>query len=159
MLLDAASVAKIPATDLKPINSYTQTEPKAEAMQMAVADVNPSQAARWRLEAGETISLASAAAKAGLAEMTAGVKQGLTELDPNFITRQAEAKAAWEEKMLEQMNEQAGQLGEAREKQQHYFSRQSGNNTSGADYNRQFMQHFGNLSQQQNTPARRVLGK
>ena len=159
MLLDAASLARIPADTLKPVNPFSQTGPRAEAMQMAVADVNPAQAARWRMEAGETISLASAAAKAGLAELSPGAQKELAELDPDFITGQAEAKAAWEAKMLDQMSEQAEQLGEAREKQQQQFSRQAGNNTSGADHTRQWVQRWGNLTQQQNTPARRVVGK
>ena len=158
VLLDAASLARIPATDLKPINPWTQQGDRAQAMQMAVTQVNPAQAARWRLAAGESLSLASAAAKAGLVELTPGAQKELYELDADAITGAAEAKAVWEAKMLDQLSEEAGKLGEAREKQTQAFARQAGNSTSGSHI-RDFYRRLGisDPNQLGSIPAKRII--
>lgn len=161
-LLDAASLAQIDPTGLKPINPYTQTGERAQAMQMAVVEVNPAQAARWRLEAGESVSLASAAAKAGLSPMTADAEKELSELDADFITGQQEAKARREAELLDQMEKRAEELAATREKQQASFARSAGQGGSASgQHNRDFLQRLGvqNASQLNNIPARRVLGK
>lgn len=160
VLLDAASLARIPATDLKPVNPWSQTGPRAETMRMAVSQLHPAQAARWRIAAGETISLASAAAKLGLAEMDAGTQKELAELDPDFVVKQQQDKESWEAKMLDQMTEEAGKLGEAREKQTQAFARQAGNSSNGS-HTRDFYRRLGITDPKQlgNIPARRLLNQ
>ena len=45
VLLDAATLAKIPASDLKLVNPFSQQGERAKAMQMAVQEISASQAA------------------------------------------------------------------------------------------------------------------
>ncbi len=142
VLLEAASMLKISASDLKPVNPFTQQGGRAELIQTAVASINPSQAARWRQEAGESASLEAAAVRAGLKEMSQAVHQELMQIDPDFITGQEEAKAAWEAKMLHDLEKGAERLAENRDKQQAAFQRQAGSNKAGGQYTREFTQRM-----------------
>ena len=127
-------------------------------MQTAVASLDPMQAARWRTEAGHGLSLGAAAAKAGISEMTNAQHEELMSLDADFRAGEEEAAARREADLLASLESGAAKLAEAREKQQAQFQRQGPNNSGGA-YTRDFVQRWGNLSQQQKTPARRLLGK
>ena len=151
---------KLNTSELKPVNPFTQQGSRAELIQTAVASINPAQAARWRQEAGESASLEAAAVRAGLKEMSQSVHQELMQIDPDFITGQEEAKAAWEAKMLHDLEKGAERLAENRDKQQAAFQRQAGTNTAGGQYNREFVQRFGGDARKlKNIPARRVVGK
>jgi len=160
VLLDAATLAKIPASDLKPVNPSSQQCDRAKAMQIAVQEINASQAARWRVEAGDSVSLAAAAAKAGLTEINRTVHEELSQLDADYITGQQEAAARREADLLDQMGKAADELAAKRDAQQQSFARQSGNNTGG-DHVRDFYRRMGvqNAAQLKGIPARRALGK
>ena len=129
-------------------------------MQIAVQEINASQAARWRVEAGDSVSLAAAAAKAGLTEMNRTVHEELNQLDADYITGQQEAAARREADLLASLEKGAADLAEAREKQQRSFAQQAGNN-SGGGHVREFYRRMGvqNAAQLKNIPARRLLGK
>ena len=159
VLLDAAKLARIPASELKPINPFSQQGERAKAMQIAVQEINACQAARWRVEAGDSVSLAAAAAKAGLTEMNRTVHEELNQLDADYITGQQESAARREADLLASLEQGASELAAAREKQQAQFKRESDSKKAGGEYNRQFIQRFGNAQQQQHTPARRLMGK
>ena len=152
-------MAKVDPSTLQAVNPFQKTGPKAQAIQIAAEQINPAQAARWRVESGETVSLAAAAAKAGLTEMNRSIHEELQQLDADYITGQQEAAARREADLLASLEKGANDLAEAREKQQAQFNRQSGNNQSGGGYNRDFIRRFGDHQQQQRTPARRVVGK
>ena len=124
-------------------------------------EISATQAARWRNEAGQSVSLLAAAAKAGLTELNRTVHQELSELDADYITGQQEAAARREADLLASLEKGADQLREAREKQQQAFSRSAGNNNSGSGYNRDFLRRVGvqNAAQLNNIPARRMLGQ
>ena len=118
-------MAKIDPAGLKPVNPFTQQGPKAQSLQVAVQEINASQAARWRVEAGESVSLAAAAAQAGLTEMSASrtVHEELSQLSADYITGQAEAAARREADLLQSFEKSANDLAAAREKQQQSFAR------------------------------------
>lgn len=159
VLLDAAQLAKIPAADLKPVNPFTQNGARAKTMQMAVQTVSPQMAAKFRFEAGDVVSLAAAAAKAGITEMNQAVHQELNELDADYITGQQEASSRREAELLASMEKGAADLASARERQQQVFARQSTAGTG--QHNRDFLRRMGvqNAAQLNNIPARRVVGK
>ena len=161
MLLDAATLAKIPVSDLKPVNPFSQQGERAKMMQMAVQEISAAQAARWRVEAGDSVSLAAAAAKAGLTEMTRTVHEELSQLDADYITGQQESAARREADLLASLEKGAADLQEKRERQQQSFARQSGNNTAGGEHVRDFYRRMGvqNAAQLKNIPARRALGR
>ena len=158
-LLDAASAARLDPSTLKPVNPWTQKGNTAETLQMAVQQNFPQMAAQWRVEAGESVSLAAAAAKAGITEMNPSVQKELSALDHDFIVGQQEAAARREADLLASLEQGASDLAAKREQQTAAHQRVAGNNTAGSGYNRDFIRRFGNAAQQQRTPARRVVGK
>lgn len=157
-LLKAASLAKIPASTLKPLNPWTQQGERAQAMQMAVAEVDAAQAARWRIAAGESISLASAAAKAGLTEMTSSAHEELSQIDADYITGVEEARARREADLLDRMEKETAELAAKREQQTQAFARQSGNSSRGSHV-RDFHRRLGITDPKQlaNIPARSII--
>ena len=160
VLLDAAQLARIPADGLKPVNPFSQNGNRASAMQMAVEEINPAQAARWRVEAGNSVSLAAAAAKAGLTEMNHTIHNELQQLDADYITGQQEASARREAELLASLEKGADDLAAAREKTQQSFARSAGKNDISGQANQQFLRQLGvKPSQLNNIPARRLLGK
>ena len=116
MLLDSARYAKQDPLALKPLYPFTQNGGTAETLQMAVSTLYPQMAARRRNEAGDTVSLAAAAAKAGLIEMNKSVHEELSQLDADYITGTQEAAARREAEMLAGLEKGADALREAREK-------------------------------------------
>ena len=68
VLLQAAQRLNINPSELKALNPWTQKGPRAEAMQMAVLEVNPAMAAKWRSESGDEISLKTVAYEHGLVD-------------------------------------------------------------------------------------------
>ena len=160
-LLDAATSAKLDPGSLKPVNPWTQKGATAQTLQMAVQQNFPQMAAQFRVEAGESVSLAAAAAKAGITQMNPQVEKELMELDSDFVVGQQEASARREAELLDQMAKGAADLAAQREAQQQSFARSSGNNSSGGGYNRDFLRRMGvqNATQLNNIPARRVAGK
>lgn len=159
-LLNAAKLAKIDPSGLKPVNPFTQSGERAQAMQMAVSEVDPAQAARWRIAAGETISLASAAAKAGLAGMTPAAHEELKSLDADYIAGAQEAEARREADLLDSLEKGAAGLAEKREAQQQAFARSAGKNSTGSHV-RDFHRRLGitNPAQLGNIPARRLTDR
>ena len=160
-LLDAASAARLDPSTLKPVNPWTQKGGKAEVLQMAVQEHFPQMAAQFRVEAGESVSLAAAAAKAGIVEMNPSVEKELSALDHDYIVGQQEAAARREASLLDSLEQGAEKLRETRERQQAQFQHQAGSNSSGGGYNRDFLRRMGvqNAAQLKNIPARRMLGK
>jgi hypothetical protein len=67
---------------LKLENPYAYQGPVAEAMQLAVSQLDPMQARVWRDAAGATMSLAAAAASAGLADRTPAIDAELARMNP-----------------------------------------------------------------------------
>lgn len=161
VLLDAASLAKIDPAGLKPLNPFTQQGPTAQSLQVAVQEINATQAARWRNEAGESVSLAAAAAKAGLVEMSRTVHEELSQLDADYITGQEESAARREADLLASLEKGAADLAAAREKQQQHFSQQAGRNTSGGQFNKEFLNRLGvqNAAQLKGMSTRRITGQ
>ena len=159
VLLEAAQVARMDPSNLKPLNPFSQNGTTAQTLQMAVQQVDPILAARWRNEAGESISLASAAAKAGLRPMTQSTHNELSSLDADYLAGQQEAAARREAQLLAGMEEATAELAAKREKQTQEFARQAGKNTAGGQFNREFVQRWGGAEQLSRTPARKLLGQ
>jgi len=114
LLLQAACVAKLDPSQLKPINPFTQQGGVARTMQSAVEQVNPSIAARWRVEAGETLSLQAAAAKQGIAQLTNAAHSELMTLDSSYREQHQQNMSKRESELLESMEKGAERLAEAR---------------------------------------------
>lgn len=161
-LYEASRVANIDPMRLKTVNPWTQQGKIAELMQVAVSETNPQLAARWRLEAGESVSLGAAAAKAGLLEMSKAQHQELMELDYDYRTGVEEAQARREADLLASMESKTEQLSEARRKRQEAAAKrarqpQGYDNTTG--HNAEFLRRIGGIQNLKGSPSRLIPGR
>ena len=83
-------------------------------MQMAVLEVNPAMAARWRSESGDEISLQTVAYEHGLVEGSKEVFDDLRAHSPAFVAQEQQKKEEWESKMLADMDAKAKELSVSR---------------------------------------------
>lgn len=128
---------------------------------MSVQANFPQMAAQWRVEAGESVSLAAAAAKAGISQMTPDVEKELLALDKDFIVGAEEAAARRDADLLAAMEQGAADLAAKREKQSAAHQRMAGSNTSSGQHVRDFYRRLGvtNGAQIQHMPTRRLTGR
>ena len=156
LLLTAAQQLKIDPNTLQVKNPFLLQGDTAVSMQTAISEIDPAQAARWRIEAGQSLSLGAAAAKAGLTPMTKETFDNLSQMDPDFLVGVEESRARREAEMLKSLEEGASQMAAKREAQQDAFRRQSGSASTG-QHNAAFLRRIGgpqNLKQS----ARRLIG-
>ena len=83
---------------------------------MAVLTLATQVAGRWRDEAGQTVSLAAAAAKAGLTQMNKFDDEELSQLDADYITGAQKAAARREAELLAGQKKGADQMHDLHEK-------------------------------------------
>ena len=114
VLLKAAERLNINPAELKPLNPWTQKGPRAEAIQMAVLEVDPTMAARWRTASGDELSLASVAYENGLMEGSKEIFDDLRAKSPAFVAMENQRRDEWESKMLKEMDDKALELSTAR---------------------------------------------
>ena len=116
ILLAAAEQLQLNPDTLQVKNPFLMDGKTAQSIQTAVSAIDPAQAARWRVEAGQSMSLGAAAAKAGLAQMTNRTHEELIQLDPDYLAGAQEAAAVREQKILADMEAEVVKLRERREK-------------------------------------------
>lgn len=142
-LLAAAQTLGINPNEMRAENPWKFKGPRAESIQAAIAQNNPGLAAKWRLDAGEKLSLGALAARDGITVMTNAQHQELLNLDPDYAAGAQEAKSRLEADLLAKMEASADQLAATREKQQQDFARSAGSNAAGGQYTQQFMRRIG----------------
>ena len=82
---------------------------------MAVLEVNPAMAAKWRTESGEEMSLKTVAYEHGLVEGDSQIFDDLRAHSPAFVAQEQEQISAWEQKVMADMDAKAKELSTARE--------------------------------------------
>jgi len=155
-LLTAARTLGINPNDLKAENPFKFTGPRAESIQAAVSEQNPTLAAQWRVDAGAKLSLGAIAARDGITPMSNSQHQELMEKCPDYATGALDSQARREAELLDKYSKAAEELATAREKQQKSFSQSSGNAQTGS-FNNDFLKRIGGR-QGLNMPARRLTG-
>ena len=81
ILADACRMAGIDATKIKPENPFERSGKTADFLQAAVAEIDPVQAAKWRVAAGGSLSLATMAELQAGDELSAAAQQDLWNHD------------------------------------------------------------------------------
>ena len=114
VLLQAAQRLNINPSELKALNPWTQKGPRAEAMQMAVLEVNPAMAAKWRSESGDEMSLKTVAYEHGLVDGDSQVFADLRAHSPAFVAQEEQKKEEWIQKQLADMDAKAKELAASR---------------------------------------------
>jgi len=116
LLLDAAQKLELDPSQLKVANPWTLSGPTAQSVQTAISELNPKQAAEWRQEAGETLSLAGAAAEAGLTPMSEATHNELMELSTEYQADWKQRRRLEEETIMRNMHHGMEEMRKHRER-------------------------------------------
>ena len=114
LLMRAAAYAKIPADQLKPEQPWKFEGKTAELLQMATEALDPVKAAKWRFEAGGSISLATQTAELGLQAHTKATKEEMLKHDPRAVIQEQAVKEQWVKDQLADMEEQVNKIQTAK---------------------------------------------
>ena len=103
VLYKACRQAGIDASRIKPNNPFEKSGGTASLLQAAVAQVDPAQAARWRVSAGGGLSIATLAELESGEQLSQQAQKDLWEHDAAFVVdyqkQQQESEAAMFKKM------------------------------------------------------------
>lgn len=125
VLVNAAQMTGNNPDKLKPSNPWLMSGPVAESMQLAVQALDPTLAARWSSEAGNSASLEAEAAKAGLIPLTNRAAESLASTDAAWLKEVQEQATRREAEQLAELETAADTLaarnanGPSPEQQQH----------------------------------------
>ena len=110
LLAKACRMAGIDATKITPANPYEKSGGTAGMLQAAVAELNPVQAAKWRVAAGGGLSLATMAELQSGQPLSESAQNDLYAHDPQFVrdVQQQQERAA--EDQLKQLEEKTAEL-------------------------------------------------
>ena len=132
LLLEAAQKLQLDPSQIKVQNPWTMNGSVAESIQTAISELDPKQAAAWRIEAGETLSLAGAAAQAGLAPLTKESHEELMELSADYQADYKQRRRAEEEQMMRNMHHGIEELREARARHMRWLGVKQGDTPTGS---------------------------
>ena len=111
LLANACRMAGIDATKITPANPFEKSGGTAGMLQAAVAELNPVQAAKWRVAAGGGLSLATMSELQSGQPLSESAQNDLYAHDPQFVrdVQQQQERAA-----EDQMNEMLQKTEELR---------------------------------------------
>ena len=107
VLVQACKAAGIDATKIKPENPFTKNGGTASMLKAAVAEIDPSLAAKWRVEAGSSLSLSTLNEIQSGGALSDAAKNDLWNHDPVFVTETIHEREKSEAAMLRQLEENA----------------------------------------------------
>ena len=84
-------------------------------LQAAVSEIDPAQAARWRVSAGQGLSIATMAEIQNGVELSERAMQDLWEHDAAFVADRLKQKQQAEENLLAKMEAESDRMRRARE--------------------------------------------
>ena len=85
LLNRACKMAGIDSRKISPSNPFEKSGSTAGMLQAAIAEIDPAQAARWRVAAGGSLSVATMAELQGGEELSAAAQADLWNHDPEFV--------------------------------------------------------------------------
>jgi len=85
LLNQACKMAGIDSSKISPTNPFEKSGSTAGMLQAAIAELDPAQAARWRVAAGGSLSVATIAELQGGEELSAAAQADLWNHDPEFV--------------------------------------------------------------------------
>ena len=86
VLYRACQSAGIDASKITPANPFEKSGGTAQLLQAAVSQVDPAQAARWRVSAGGGLSIATLAELESGAQLSQQAQKDLWEHDADFVS-------------------------------------------------------------------------
>ena len=110
-LLKICNLLKIDPDTIQNRNPFELAEsPIGKTIAMAADSEFPGQAAKWRAELEQGLSLNAAAAREGLIPITKGINEELKTHVPGYADELVKAQQLEEQQILEQMTQEADQL-------------------------------------------------
>ena len=107
VLYRACQSAGIDASKITPANPFEKSGGTAQLLQAAVSQVDPAQAARWRVSAGGGLSIATLAELESGQQLSQQAQKDLWEHDAAFVVDYQKQQQESEAAMFKQLEEQA----------------------------------------------------
>ena len=118
LLHRACRVAGIDSSKISPSNPFEKSGSTAGMLQAAIAELDPGQAARWRVAAGGSLSVATMAELQSGEELSATAKADLWNHDPEFVAEFQQQREKSLESQLKALENGAAEKREQRMLQQ-----------------------------------------
>ena len=106
-LANACAAAGIDASKITPANPFEKSGKVAELLQVAVAELNPAMAAKWRVAAGSGLSVATMSELQSGQPLSDDAQRDLYLHDPQFVADVQRQQVSAEEQALKAIQEQA----------------------------------------------------
>ena len=107
LLAKACQVAGIDARKIAPANPFEKSGKVADMLQVAVSEIDPLQAAKWRIAAGGGLSVATLAELESGLPLSEAARRDLFLHDPGFVSEARKQQQQSEEQLLAQMEKSA----------------------------------------------------
>ena len=102
-------MAGIDSSKISPSNPFEKSGATAGMLQAAIAEIDPAQAARWRVAAGGSLSVATMAELQGGEELSAAAQADLWAHDPEFVAEFQQQREKGLEAQLKALEDGANQ--------------------------------------------------
>ena len=109
LLNRACKMAGIDSSKISPSNPFEKSGSTAGMLQAAIAELDPAQAARWRVAAGGSLSVATMAELQGGEELSAAAQADLWAHDPEFVAEFQQQREKGLEAQLKALEDGANQ--------------------------------------------------
>ena len=106
-LANACAAAGIDASKITPANPFEKSGKVAELLQVAVAELNPAMAAKWRVAAGSGLSVATMSELQSGQPLSDDAQRDLYLHDPQFVADVQRQQVSAEEQALKALEEGA----------------------------------------------------
>ncbi|ABB34228.1 hypothetical protein [Synechococcus sp. CC9605] len=115
LLVKAFQVAGIDASKIAPANLFEKSGKVADMLQVAVAEIDPLQAAEWRIAADGGLSVATLAELESGQELSQQAQRDLWNHYPQFVADRQQEAARVEAQQLAWLDKEADKARRARE--------------------------------------------
>ena len=105
ILHQACVAAGVYPSKIQPDNPFKKSGGTAQMLQAAVAEIDPAQAAKWRTDSGQSLSVATMAELHSGEPLSDKAKQQLWDLDPKFVEDVQKQQVKHEQDILKQMRD------------------------------------------------------
>ena len=109
LLNRACKMAGIDSSKISPSNPFEKSGSTAGMLQAAIAEIDPAQAARWRVAAGGSLSVSTLSELQGGEELSAAAQADLWNHDPEFVAEFQQQREKGLEAQLKALEDGANQ--------------------------------------------------
>ena len=109
LLNRACKMAGIDSSKISPSNPFEKSGSTAGMLQAAIAEIDPAQAARWRVAAGGSLSVSTLSELQGGEELSAAAQADLWAHDPEFVAEFQQQREKGLEAQLKALEDGANQ--------------------------------------------------